>query len=177
MDAEEEQRYWIYVSGVSDAAVLFDRSPEVGGEPVLLLRSDSDKAESAKGLNLGMLFQCLTDMKRCPPDFNFVGTEKEALLFVRRDVAVDEFQRSFLYAFDRDFSSDLRSELVREAEEKLGQDGVLARITELGLIPIIRGWVEKMRIANSHGEADVKDFRERILAQKADKMRKLFFDE
>lgn len=169
---EETTKYWIYMSGGSDAAVLFDRSPKEGGKPVLWLRSDSDKAESAEGLNLGMLLQDMGQPRMVPPDFSCTGTEKEALTILKRENAVaDCGVLLFTTVLDDEVPEPLAIECLQEVERLISQqEDVLRRINELGFIP------KMLQALNTHqGDEGAVRLRNYLISAQTSRITKLFF--
>lgn len=173
--AMSEKKYWIYVSGTSDAAVLYNRDPKDGGKPELWIRSGCDEPQSAKGLHLGMLFQGVAGGRVIPPNHSFEGTQEDAFRVLRQDQAVAN-----LIAFFRlmsnvgvgGMSAEEAIDWLQEAESLLDQPGVVVRVKELGFIPRL---LEDVRLP--YGEAGVGKFRERIQAAGASKIENLFFGE
>lgn len=167
---KEAKKYWIYVSGRHNIAVLFDRPPEEGGQPLLYVRSEFDKAESAEGLHLGMALQDLGPPGP-PPNFSHVGTEEEALKLVRREAAVAEFITLLIAAVLGEYDDDLVIMSLQEAEKLLDQEDVLARVKELD--PVVPMMIEALRFA--FGDDSIVKLRAHLETAQSSRVEKLLF--
>lgn len=168
---EKETQYWIFMSGSSEAAVLYDRHPKEGGKSVLWLRTNFANAMPAEGLNLGMLFQDLGQTPMIPPNFSFTGTVAEAREVLRREKAVATCGSLLrITVLEADVSESEAVEYLREVEKLIRREDVLERINELSFIPLL---LQALQI--DHGDEGVVRLRNHLVSAHTSRVTKLFF--
>ncbi len=175
----EEQKYWAWISGRSQVAVLFDRPIAEGGEPQFLARAGEENLQSAKGVHLGMLLQRLSGAAGLLPDFSYTCTADEAFKLVRREAAVYEFETLFLLVAEHLTLAELEVDTYQLIDESMqrwdvlcNQDGVPERIKELRLAEYMVATIRQ-----HYDEEVLASFRQRMRRNKASAVETLFFGE